>query len=139
MTPTHIILHHSGTVDTNTLTWGILRKNHQAVYEGAEHPYHYGIELVRDSYEILLGRMPDLKGAHCRSQGMNRMSIGVCLVGDFDKNTVPLNQLTKAQELVRYLIRKHHIPNIGVLGHREVKTTSCPGRFFDLGTFRSSL
>ena len=139
MIPTHIGIHHSGTLDTSTLTWGILRKNHQAVYEGADHPYHYGVEYIRDSYEILLGRMPDLKGAHCPQQGMNRKSLGVCVVGNFNINAPPPLQWSKTLELVRYLMHHYTIPVKNVIGHRDVKDTDCPGRFFDLGKFRLEL
>lgn len=135
----YLMLHHSGTVDTSTLTWGIIRKNHEAVYGGAEHPYHYGVEYIRSSYEILLGRMPDLNGAHCATQGMNLQALGICIIGNFDKAPPSPAQWSKSLELVRYLMRCYSLLKDNVIGHREIKDTNCPGRFFDLAKFRAEL
>ena len=139
LTPKFIMIHHSGTADTKSLSWGIIRKNHKAKYPSAPHPYHYGVEYIRSNQEILMGRMPDLKGAHCRSQSMNSKALGVCLVGNFDIKPPAKAQCEKALDLVRLLMKQYNIPSIKVIGHRNVKKTNCPGRFFDLGKFRSEL
>jgi hypothetical protein len=133
------MLHHSGTVDTKSLTWGIIRSNHKSLYPQADHPYHYGVEWIRSSYEILMGRMPDIKGAHCRAQRMNHIALGICMVGNFDMAPPAKAQWKKTLELVRFLMFHYAIPKENVIGHRNVKETNCPGRFFDLGKFRLQL
>lgn len=67
----------------------------------------------------------------------NRDSIGVCLVGNFEVHQLPLAQWVTAINLVLALKRLY--PSIQtVTGHREYKgATLCPGKNFDLLTFRS--
>jgi len=138
--PDHIVIHHSGTVDTSSLTWGIIRSNHEAVYPDSGHPYHFGVEWIRNGYEILMGRMPNVKGAHCRAQRMNHRALGFVLVGNFDMVKPPVKQWDQSRRAVSYLMTHFNIPLRNIIGHKEVEDkTACPGRFFDLGKFRSEL
>ena len=147
---THIVLHHSLTKDGDTVSWGAIRDYHVGVYEWEDIGYHFGVELIGDEYEILLGRMPDQEGAHCRELHMNTFGIGICMVGNFDTGPPHPYQMDKTVELVRHLMRAHHIPRENVIGHREAgllagydwrlgQYKSCPGSFFDLNHFRSYL
>lgn len=134
--PTHIVIHNSSTKDSGSVSWGAIRKYHKG--QGWDDiGYHYGIELVGDSYEILIGRMPNIKGAHCRAGGMNNCAIGVCCVGDFYFKHPPPSLLDKCEELLNYLMELYSIPKENVIGHREVESKkTCPGVMFDMGKFR---
>jgi N-acetylmuramoyl-L-alanine amidase len=102
--------------------------------------YHYGVEQFGQRFEIMAGRMLTEPGAHCRERGMNRSSIGICLVGNFDVGPPAPDQWDLSVRLVRSLMRAFGIPTVMVYGHREIKTSkTCPGHFFDLDRFRREL
>ena len=137
----HIILHHSMTADSGTVSWGAIRRYHTQDMGWSDIGYHFGVEEVGGHYEALIGRMPDEAGAHCTHHGMNRKSVGICCVGNFDVIEPPHEQLMSCLRLVQYLMAVYGIDVENVLGHREVALDgrSCPGRLFDMGMFRGLL
>ena len=138
MKPKYIIIHHSLTKDSGTLSWGAIRRYHLG-HNWNDIGYHYGIEMIQDSYEILVGRVEDIAGAHCK--GMNSKSIGICCVGNFDDKPMPYEQERKLLTLCRSLVDRYRIPIDNVLGHREVTNfdRTCPGRMFNMEVFRGRL
>ena len=72
---------------------------------------------------------------------MNFKSIGICLVGDFDKQKPTPAQMEALERLCRDIMERHKIPASRVLGHGEVKgaATNCPGKNFDMAEFRKRL
>jgi N-acetyl-anhydromuramyl-L-alanine amidase AmpD len=137
MTRTHIIIHHSATVDSKTFSWGAIRTFHIEVNKWQDIGYHFGVELVGEYYEIMIGRSWYAKGAHCPEENMNSLSLGICIVGDFDKEEPPSPQLLKAAHLVQDLRTMFNIPLENVKGHRDYNPhKSCPGSKFDMDFFR---
>jgi hypothetical protein len=58
-----------------------------------------------------------------------RGHIAVQLSGDFDRETVTLEQLQSAVHLIAWLCDRHVIPPSTISGHRDVAAgTDCPGR-----------
>lgn len=163
MTPDSIILHCSATQDGHTVSWSAIRRYHmswkcegQAITAEAakemgqqgmpvQKPwndigYHFGIELIGNDYEILMGRMPTIAGAHCKDGGMNQRSLGICFVGDFEKTPPPQAQWDLGLTLVGALMNLCQIPVKRVFGHREFSPwKTCPGSRFDLERFRNEL
>ena len=157
-----IILHHSFTKDSSTVSWQAIRKYHTSWKyngeiitperrlelhdEGAKGivapwkdiGYHMGIELVNDHYEALIGRMWDVTGAHCH--GQNSDSWGLCFVGNYDEDEVPEEMWDLGLRVVRMWQRFGRIDKSEVYGHREFNSgKSCPGTNFDLDRFRAEL
>lgn len=146
----YIVIHHSLTEDSGTVSWGAIRKYHMNEKGWRDIGYHFGIELVNDAYEVFAGRMPDIHGAHCEELHMNEEAYGICVVGNFDMAAPRGDQVKKLIELCRYLIRLDKIPVPNVLGHREVglragfdwqkgQYKSCPGKLFDMKILRGML
>ena len=137
MRPKRIILHHSLTRDSVTVSWGAIRDWHtKKRFKWPDIGYHFGIENLRGQTETLLGRMPDRAGAHCR--GHNRDSIGICFVGNFDIIPPPPEAWAAGIRLVKYLMKAFKIQTI--LGHRELDPgKTCPGMLFDLNKFRKEV
>ena len=142
MNPKFIILHHSLTKDSETVSWQAIRHYHinDPKHKYNDIGYHYGIELVNDQHEILVGRMPNQSGAHCKQMGMNRMSVGICFVGNFDDGKPLPEMWVMGLRFVRGLMDIYQIPRQNIKGHRELcDYKSCPGFYFDLNKFRSQL
>lgn len=172
----YIVMHHSFSKDGKERNWDAIRKYHMSYrYNGmtvspevakvlheqgktVEMPwvdigYHFGIELVGNDYQIVNGRQLDKRGAHVGQGGFNRMSIGICMVGNFDERTPPDRQwilgLLLVKRLTDYLATKAMvIKNENVIGHREAQALagvplidrkSCPGKMFDMNLFRKDL
>ena len=140
MTPKYIILHHSLTKDGETVSWQAIRNYHINKLGWKDIGYHFGIELINNEYEIIVGRMLNETGAHCKEQGMNHKSLGICFIGNFDKKEPTVVQWYLGIQLVRSLCDVFNIPRKNVKGHRELATyKSCPGNMFDLEQFRKEL
>ena len=145
--PEYIVLHHSATKDTETLSWPAIRRNHVNIRKFRTVGYHYGVEKVGNSFEIIQGRFPHEIGAHCREAGMNRRSVGICCVGNYDVMAPPPALLFKLRGLVEWLIIEYEIPPQNIIGHRDAglmegydwekgQYKTCPGKLFDLFAFK---
>ena len=138
MIPKKIILHHSLTKDNDTVSWGVIRKYHINNCKWNDIGYHFGIENLRGQTEILMGRMLNKQGAHCK--GYNSDSIGICFVGNYDVFYPLKESWNQGIKLVQSLMDIFNIDIKDVYGHREFNTyKSCPGRLFDLDKFRNDL
>ncbi len=137
MTPEKIILHHSATADSETVSWGAIRRYHVNECAWGDIGYHFGIEYVGGDPEILIGRMPDQDGAH--TKGENQRALGICFVGNFDTHT-PSDAIWQAGlKLVRWLCAQYGIPYQKVYGHNAFANKTCPGTMFSVEKFRADL
>ncbi len=114
-----IVVHHSASNLRATID--DIRRWHKA--RGFDDVgYHY---VISATGAVSIGRRIPTTGAHIK--GMNSTSIGICVVGD---NTKRENEWTSMQHdalraLVRCLLTVW--PGIGVMGHRDLADTLCPG------------
>ena len=93
--------------------------------------YH---KLVFADGSVADGRPEPMVGAH--AFGANRRSLGIVLVGDFNRERPNSVQLESAARLTVELLRKYRLPAGKVLPHRAVNAdTDCPGRQFPWAEF----
>jgi N-acetylmuramoyl-L-alanine amidase len=137
MKKTHVLLHHSATADSGTVSWGAIRRYHVETNGWAEIGYNLGCELVGDHYEMMLGRDFDAKGAHCYQAEMNVKALGVCFVGDFDKAAPANEMLVFAARKLRPIMASLGIPanRAHVLRHSDYAPKTCPGILFPYAAF----
>lgn len=86
--------------------------------------YHF---LIDPRGRVFEGRSMRWQGAHAGGNN-NVHNIGICLLGDFDRESPSQASLTALEQLVTQLRSKHGISSDRVVGHGELKTTACPGR-----------
>ena len=135
MKPTKIIIHHSLTKDSQTVSWGAIRWWHTIKLGYDNIGYHCGVELVGSGshvyYEILLGRMWDEVGAHTR--GQNTSSLGICFVGNYDEVEPSDDMLIAGARVIKMWMKLFDIPLEEIYAHHHFADyKSCPGRMFSL-------
>jgi hypothetical protein len=127
-----IMIHHSLTKDSQTVSWQAIRKYHVETNGWLDIGYHFGIELINDQYEVLVGRPLDTPGAHCKENQMNNLAIGVCCVGNYDLEEPPAAMIAVlSKRLLVPLMRQFSIAKEQIVFHRDFATyKSCPGNLF---------
>src|SRR5574343_145276 len=141
MIPNKIILHHSATKDTGTVSWNAIRRYHVQECNWGDIGYHYGIEYIEDkgdpkgSYEVLIGRFPNVAGTH--TKGQNGQSIGICFVGNYDEIIPPPDMIFQGVKLVKWLCNHFGILTSEIYGHRSFANKTCPVKLFDVELFKS--
>jgi N-acetylmuramoyl-L-alanine amidase len=80
------------------------------------------------------------EGAHTKGN-MNRVGIGICLVGNFEKTTPTKKQMDSLVQLTTHLAYKFDIPLENIKGHKDFvnNTTKCPGKNFPWEDFYKAL
>lgn len=140
MTPDYIIIHHSLTEDSSTVSWNAIRRYHVHKLGWDYIGYHFGIELIGDKYEALIGRWLNIPGAHCKQEGMNQRSWGICVVGNFDYTPPEASQIIVLKLLVQSLMEIGNIPKENIKMHRDFASyKTCPGVMFPFQEFINSL
>ncbi|MCM8831708.1 MAG: N-acetylmuramoyl-L-alanine amidase [Candidatus Omnitrophica bacterium] len=138
----YIIIHHSATDEGSSLDFD---RYHQA--KGWEEiGYHFVIDNGSKGksdglIEVSPRWIKQKNGSHCKASNMNEKAIGICLVGNFNKEYVSTKQLESLIYLVNLLRRYYQIPITKIIGHGQVKgaKTDCPGKNFPWLRFKNLL
>lgn len=85
-------------------------------------------------YEILMGRMWTVPGAHAR--GQNRDSLALCFIGNFDLIEPPIQQLVMGAKVVSLWMKLFDLSPKDIYLHRHFSQKTCPGSKFNLEDFR---
>jgi hypothetical protein len=88
--------------------------------------YHF---LIDPAGRIWQGRLLDWQGAHAGgANGANNVgNIGICVLGDFSNERPDPRALASLEKLVDALCERHHIARSHLYGHRQLRSTECPG------------
>ena len=134
----YIVVHHSATSSGNAAIFDLA--HHQRGMENGL-AYHFVIGNGKDSKdgEIEVGKrwLKQLQGGHLRSDALNEIALGICLVGNFEEVRPTRRQQAATIELISYLREKLGKPYPQFKAHREINPmpTTCPGRNFPLSAF----
>jgi hypothetical protein len=88
--------------------------------------YHY---LIDPAGRIWQGRSLEWQGAHAGgADGVNNVgNIGICVLGDYSTARPDGRALDALETLLDDLCAEQRIPRERVFGHREMRSTECPG------------
>lgn len=137
--PTYIIVHHSLTEDSKTVSWGAIERYHTEVKGWKDIGYHAGIELIGGDYYALIGRSDQEDAAAVKEANMNQLGLHVCCIGNYDNMPPTISML---EALVKRIIKPWMVEyNIGIdhiKAHRDYAPyKSCPGTQFNMDQLRN--
>ncbi len=136
----YVVLHHSATDEGNANNFDKYHRDEKKWEHGLAYHFVIGNGNGSGNGEIEVGDRwkKQIHGAHTANMDLNRISIGICLVGNFEANNEPTNnQLESLVSLVSYFSEKYHIPKSRIVRHSQVlqKGTACPGKNFPYKQF----
>ncbi len=139
----YIVIHHSG-IDTGTVR--TMDKYHREVRHMENGlAYHFVIgngSGMGDGAIAVCQRWPrQLDGGHLASSAQNRVAIGICLVGNFDKHRPSAKAMASLRSLVEALMVRCRLKPAAVKTHQHLNVvhTRCPGKYFPTRSFLDSL
>jgi hypothetical protein len=140
-----IVVHNSGTRQGNARVFDYYHRHVRRMRNGLAYQFVIGNGTSTGNGQIEVGDRwrRQINGGHVHSDYLNNISLGICLVGDFNRDQPTGAQLESCEELIRYLrercgkIDRH---DIVVRPHRQMNPprwpTDCPGDAFPYSWFR---
>jgi len=139
-----IVVHNSGTRQGNARVFDYYHRHVRRMQNGLAYHFVIGNGTSTGNGQIEVGDRwrRQINGGHVHSDYLNNISLGICLVGDFNRDQPTRAQLDACEELIRYLrercgkVDRGEIP---VRPHREMNpprwATDCPGDAFPYSWF----
>ena len=140
-----IVVHNSGTRQGNARVFDYYHRHVRRMQNGLAYHFVIGNGTSTGNGQIEVGDRwrRQINGGHVHSDYLNNISLGICLVGDFNRDQPTRAQLDSCEELIRYLRErcgKTDRGQIPVRPHREMNpprwATDCPGDVFPYSWFR---
>lgn len=140
-----LIVHNSGTRQGNARAFDYYHRNVRHMKNGMAYHFVVGNGTSSGDGQIEIGGRwrRQINGGHVHSDYLNNISLGICLVGDFNRSQPTRAQLEATEELIKYLrdrCGKVDGRAMPVRPHREMNpprwATDCPGDAFPYSWFR---
>ncbi len=135
----YIIVHNSGTRQGNARIFDVYHRRTRKMQNGLAYHFVIGNGSSSGNGEIEIGNRwtRQINGGHVASDYLNNIALGICLVGDLNRDKPTKEQLQSLDELITYLrarVGKIKGKSSIVKGHKEInpKPTDCPGDRFPL-------
>jgi len=133
----YIVVHNSGTRQGNAKIFDYYHRYTRKMPNGLAYHFVIGNGSSSGDGQIEIGDRwrRQINGGHVHSDYLNSIALGICLVGDFNRDLPTKNQLAALDELIRYLRTRcgkfeGHVAI--VKAHKEINPvpTDCPGERF---------
>ena len=140
-----IVVHNSGTRQGNARVFDYYHRRVRRMQNGLAYHFVIGNGTSSGNGEIEVGDRwrRQINGGHVHSDFLNNIALGICLVGDFNRDQPTKAQLDSCEELIRYLRERCGKADgrpVPVRPHREMNPprwpTDCPGDAFPYSWFR---
>lgn len=130
-----IVVHHTATDGGSAASIDRFHREVRKWKNGLGYHFVIGNGKGMADGEIAVGERwkKQLDGAHVKGKdNANSYSIGIALVGNFDKTMPTAKQLAALRGLVDFLRKEYTISISAVIGHNAAAAshTACPGRWF---------
>jgi N-acetyl-anhydromuramyl-L-alanine amidase AmpD len=139
----HIVIHHSATASGNAKGMDRYHREERHMENGLAYHFVIGNGGGMGDGEIVVGDrwFKQLQGGHLASESLNETSLGICLVGHFDKTDPTRKQLDSLDALLEYLMKRCHLKADAVSTHQQINPigTACPGDRFPYATVMKGL
>ncbi len=139
----YIIVHHTATDFGNALT--INKSHHNRGFEDGL-GYHFLIDngtMGKRDGQIEIGPrwLKQMDGAHTKASDMNKVAIGIGIVGNFSEVYMSEAQMKSLVFLTNVLRAHYQVSSSHIMGHRDVPgaRTECPGKNFPWQEFKRRL
>lgn len=133
----YIIVHNSGTRQGNARIFDAYHKKVRKMQNGLAYHFVIGNGSSSGNGEIEIGPRwtKQINGGHVASDYLNNIAIGICLVGDYNRDVPTKAQVAALDELITYLrgrVGKIKGKQAIVVPHKKInpKPTDCPGDRF---------
>ncbi len=139
----YIIIHHSG-VDTGTVkSMDRYHRDVRRMQNGIAYHFVVGNGKGMGDGEISTTRRWtwQLDGGHLASLAQDKVALGICLVGNFDRNPPSARQMESLRLLTEALLVRCRLTPAAVKTHQQINVlhTRCPGTKFPTSKFIRSL
>jgi LysM repeat protein len=139
----YIVIHHSGVSEGDVKSIDRYHREVRHMENGLAYHFLIGNGHRMKDGEIAIGNRwtKQLDGGHVATLAQNRVSIGICLVGNFDKQRPTRKQMESLRVLTRYLLKRCKLKPKAVMTHQQINVhhTRCPGRYFPTKSFLQEL
>jgi hypothetical protein len=133
----YIVVHNSGTREGNARVFDIYHRRVRHMQNGLAYHFVIGDGHGAGDGQIEIGDRwkRQINGGHVASDYLNDIALGICLVGDFNRDHPTQAQIGALGELVEYLrnrIGRSQGRQAIVHAHKEInpRPTDCPGDRF---------
>lgn len=137
----YIVIHHSATDAGSMKGMDEYHRNKRRMTNGLAYHFVIGNGTGMRNGEVGVGNRwkRQLQGGHLASEPLNNIALGICLVGNFEKNTPTDAQLKSLEALLDSLLDRTGLKPDAIRTHRAInnKPTRCPGRRFPISFVRS--
>ena len=139
----HIIIHHSAMPVGSAKGLDRFHREERHMENGLAYHFLIGNGRGMKNGDIFISNRwkQQLDGGHVKSHKLNQTSIGICLVGNFEKSRPNTEQMKSLEELIRYLLRETKLPPSSVTTHKIIHPnhTLCPGKNFPTKKFKAAI
>lgn len=132
----YIVIHHSATPAATVKGMDEYHRRQRHMENGLAYHFVIGNGRGMGNGEVAVGDRwkRQIQGGHLKSEADNNISIGICLVGNFDKTRPTASQLDSLEALLEALMRRCHLTKSSIRTHSQMhpRHTRCPGKNLNL-------
>jgi len=139
----YIVIHHAAVDEGNAKSLDRYHREIRHMANGLAYHFLIGNGNGMKDGEIAVGNRwkKQLDGGHLHSEAQNKIALGICLIGNFDKHPPTRQQMRSLEALVRALMDRCKINASAVKTHQQINVvgTRCPGSKFPTRSFIAEL